>query len=513
MPDDTIVVRGRWVVTEPVRGDDGVQSNAAVLVEQGRVTFVGSVEDARARAPGAPVMGDERHIVLPGLINTHHHGRGITALQLGVLDDYLEPWLVDWRTIKPLDAYLDTVFGAMQLIKSGVTTVVHSGVARDYGAYAADTRAHLRAYADIGIRTSYGVQILDEHLFTHEDDQIFLSRIPAQLRHDIEEVSAELGLPDADSFEALITEMFETYNGHDTVRVLAAPVGPDWCSDDLLARAAAIALDAGSGLHMHCLESPFQRMLAATRGEGSIQRLHRLGVLGPATSLGHSVWLDAEGARIVAAAGSTVCHSISSNVRLRSGILPLYRLLEAGVNVALGTDGITLNDDDDMLQELRLVLKLHRLPRGTERVWAPSAADVLRMATTNGARPTLWGDGIGHLLPGAQADLVLVDYAAVEGIYMDPRVRPLDVVINRASQRHVDAVLVGGRLVYENGRFPGFDEAEIAKQLREIAQQDASPLLQRWFVAMRATRSHVEDYYSGLGDSDVHCAYQVNALS
>jgi 5-methylthioadenosine/S-adenosylhomocysteine deaminase len=507
-----LLVRGRWVVADPAGAPGAAVADGAVLVEGERVAAVGTFAELATRAPGAEVVGDGSGLVIPGLVNTHHHGRGLTSFQLGLEDDYLEPWLAGWRALKPLDAYVDTVYSAMRLIQSGVTTVLHSGVARDMARYVEDTAAHLRAYDEVGMRVSYGVHVLDQHFFTHQDDGEFLAALPADLSGEIEALSAELAAPTADDFAALLTAQAARYADHPRIKLLASPIGPDWCSDGLLRRVADCVGEVGGGIHMHCLESPFQRAWALDGpGGGAVQRLHGLGLLGPAVSLGHAVWLTREQAALCADSGTSVCHNASSNLRLRVGVMPLGELVDAGVNVAIGTDGITLDDDEDMLRELRLVAKLHGLPRGLERAWRPSADDVLGMATANGGRPTLWGDAIGRLTPGALADVVLVDAERMRGVYADPATRPVDLLLARGQRRHVDTVVIGGRVVYRGGGFTGLDTGVIAARLRELAEAELDPLGARWAAAMRRIQPHVEAYYAARPPLSLQSSYVVNS--
>ena len=252
------LIRGRWLIADPA-SEGGAIADGAVAVEGERITFVGTYEEARAHAPGAETIGDGTGLLIPGLVNTHHHGRGVSAFQLGVVDDRLEPWLLDWRGMKPLDAYLDTVYSSTKLISTGVTTIIHSGVARDLGRYAEDARAHLRAYEDAGLRVSYALQTLDRRSFTEEADERFLACLPAKVRRQIEEAVAEMGPSGTDDFETLLEELFETYDGHSRLKIMISPVGPNWCTDELLLRCGEMARAAGSGLHLHCLESPFQQ--------------------------------------------------------------------------------------------------------------------------------------------------------------------------------------------------------------------------------------------------------------
>ena len=155
-------------------------------------------------------------------------------------------------------------------------------------------------------------------------------------------------------------------------------------------------------------------------------------MLGPDVSLGHAVWLKDRDMEICAETGTSVCHNASSNLRLRVGILPAARMLEKGVNVSIGMDGTTLNDDEDMLQELRLVSKLHRAPRGLEYTACPTPFDVLTMGTVNGARSVTMESEIGKLEPGRKADVVLIDDAFARP-YLDPRMRDHRAVVAEPS--------------------------------------------------------------------------------
>jgi len=146
-------------------------------------------------------------------------------------------------------------------------------------------------------------------------------------------------------------------------------------------------------------------------------------------------------------------------------------MLRQGVTMALGTDSTAINDDDDMFQEMGLALRLHR-PPGLEED-AITAHQVLHMATLGGARVTTFGDTIGALEPGRRADMVLVDWDRVSSPYLDPDLDPVDVLVARARARDVEAVIFDGRVVYQDGVFPGLDQEAIS---REIAEQLSSPV-------------------------------------
>ena len=139
------LVRGGFVVTDASKlPDGGLIEQGAVAVDGDRVAAVGGYDELKGRYPQAEEIGSDRHVVIPGLVNTHHHGWGLTSLQLGFIDGYLEAWIPDIWQMKVVDAYLDTLWADMRNIRSGVTTLLHAAYGRDWSNYEGETRAKLR---------------------------------------------------------------------------------------------------------------------------------------------------------------------------------------------------------------------------------------------------------------------------------------------------------------------------------------------------------------------------------
>ena len=168
---------------------------------------------------------------------------------------------------------------------------------------------------------------------------------------------------------------------------------------------------------------------------------------------------------MLAQAGTTVCHNASSNLRLKSGIAPVNAMLARGVNVAVGTDNVAINDDDDMLQEMRLVSKLHRQP-GIDAP-AVSSHQVLRMATINAAAPTFFHDQIGALEKGRRADIVLLNIDSIQEPYLDPGIHIVDALLYRGKAQHVDTVIIDGEVVLRAGVFTRISKEDVVKELRD----------------------------------------------
>ena len=245
---------------------------------------------------------------------------------------------------------------------------------------------------------------------------------------------------------------------------------------------------------MHLLETAYQKEYARRRtGTTAVQYLRDLGLLSPQMTLGHGVWLTEEDIELLVQTGTMLCHNASSNLRLRSGVAPLNHLTARGVRVALGLDEAGINDDRDMLQEMRLVLRLHRVP-GMDDV-VPTSPQVFQMATEHGAQTTGFADQIGTLEPGKAADLVVMNWRQIAYPYLDPTAPVLDAVVHRGKSAGVETVLVAGEPVLRNGQFTRVNKAEVLKELaaslqvpmrqdeesRRRLSQEVFPYVQRFY--------------------------------
>jgi 5-methylthioadenosine/S-adenosylhomocysteine deaminase len=223
--------------------------------------------------------------------------------------------------------------------------------------------------------------------------------------------------------------------------------------------------------------------------------LDDLGLLGPNMTLGHGVWLTEADIERVAATGTMICHNASSNLRLRSGVAPLNHWTARGVRVAMGLDEAGINDDRDMLQEMRLVLRLHRVPGMEEMV--PTSAQVLQMATENGALTTGFADAIGTLEPGKAADLVLVNWRQIAYPYLDEHVPVVDAVVHRAKTSGVETVLVGGEPVLRDGQLTRLKKAELLQALAEALRVPLQPAEEQRRELSPAVFPYVKQFYAG----------------
>ena len=471
-----------------------IHENAALVVKEGKVVAIGSAEAMRRAHPDAESLGGRGKVVIPGLINAHHHV-GLTPFQLGSPDLPLELWFASRLALRDVDLRLDTLFSAFEMIASGVTTVQHLH-SRAPGDAEAVTNAALNvidAYREIGMRASYSMALRDQNRLVYDDDRLFTESVPAELRPSLRAYFERFTLPLSSQ-----REVFDALRGaleNDTQLALQiAPANLHWLSDEALALAAELADKHGMPLHMHLLETPYQKEYARRRTGGSaVAHLERFGLLGPHFTAGHGVWMSEADIAQCAAHGVRVCHNCSSNFRLKSGVAPVNRFLAEGIPVALGIDEAGINDDRDMLQEMRLVLRAHREP-GVDAP-QPEAAQVFRMATAHGAMTTPFSDRIGQLTPGAAADLVVLDWRNVTWPHQDADTPLIDVLVMRAKASAVESVMVAGDVIYTEGRFTRIDRAAI---LEAIAEAFARPLTEAEVDRKRLSEAvypHVKAFY------------------
>ena len=471
----------------------------AVLVTDGLIREVGLLSTLQKEHPDAQVIGGEDFAVVPGFVNAHHHV-GLTPLQLGSEDLPLELWFASRLALRDVDLYLDTLFSAFEMIASGVTTVqhLHSRAPGSPDDVLAAAEQVVSAYRDIGMRASYSMALRDQNRLVYEADENFVARLPAKLRPAMVNYFKRFTLPLADQIK-VFNELFQRFENDPLVRVQLAPSNLHWLSDQALEAAAEAAERTGVPMHMHLLETPYQKAYAKKRTGGSaFKHLHQLGLTGPQLTLGHGVWMSQEDIELCADSGTHICHNCSSNMRLKSGLAPLNRFLAQNISVAIGIDEAGLNDDRDMLQEMRLVLRVHREP-GIDAPH-PTPAQVLRMATEHGAMTTPFAGSIGRLDCGMQADLVVIDWKSVTYPYQNPSLGFVETLVQRAKTGSVHSVMVGGNWVYRDRQFTRINRDDV---LANIAARMKLPLtpseVERAQLAARVMPV-VREFYKGYLD-------------
>ena len=306
MPNAMLLVPDA-VLAEPARAS--LHDGWAVVVADGRMAALGPLAELERLHPEAARLDLSGCLLVPGLINAHQHGRGLSQLQLGYPDAPLERWINARRSRGAPDGAAFVKLAAAAMLENGVTSAVHANYAYGTGDYETEVRAQLAAYVEAGLRVTFCVGAQDRGFvvyppFTVDD----LSPLPAAAARFAAAAGSPYA-PDIPAQLALMDRLLHDWGDHPLVTLSWGPAGPQWVSDALFRAIVGHARAHGLGLHLHCLESPAQaaccrRLYPA----GTLRHLADLDVLEPTTVLAHAVHLSAEDIAVAADRGVVVAH-------------------------------------------------------------------------------------------------------------------------------------------------------------------------------------------------------------
>ena len=412
--------------------------------------------------PGDNFVDLRGTLLVPGLINGHQHSH--EHFHKGRLENLpLELWMHYVRAPRPVrltprQVYLRTMIGALEALHSGATTVVDDvnlGGAIDTDVVA----AIFQAYEDAGIRAMVGFSMMDRALVDNfpDVDAIFPAELLAQMR--------ALPRPSPDAWFAFLESQMPTrHPQHHRVGVLVAPSAPQRCTPAFLARCRAFADAHDLPVIIHVQETRLQVVTAqAFYGKPMVEWLDDLNFLRPGTTLIHAVWLSDAEIALIAARGATVQHNPWSNMMLGSGIQPTRALLNAGVNVSLGSDGCASTVTANMLNVVGTAAAVSKL-RGTDYSQWLSAAEALKAGTQGGASALGMQGQLGAIAPGYRADLVAY---RTDTINFTPLTDPVRQLAYAERGSSIDSVFVAGNCIMRNGKLTGIDETAILQEIGE----------------------------------------------
>jgi 8-oxoguanine deaminase len=396
-------------------------------------------------------------IVLPGLINTHHHlyqtlTRAVPAAQNANLFNWLKTLYPIWAGLTGEAVYISALVGMAELILSGCTT------ASDHlYIFPNDARIddEIRAAQQIGLRfhASRGSMSLGESQGGLPPDRVV---------EDEDDILRDT--------QRAIQEYHEA-DRYGMIRIVVAPCSPFSVTPDLMREAADLARSYNVHLHTHLAETlDEEEFCLAQFGHRPIGYAEKLGWVGDDVWYAHGVHVNGSEIQLMARTGTGVCHCPSSNMRLASGIAPVRAYRDHGVKVGLGVDGSASNDSSHLLAEARQALLLGRLSPGRPRASGdPSgltADDVLEMATLGGAQ-VLGRDDIGSLAPGMAADFIAFDLhqLAFAGALHDPV-----AALVFCTPPRVDLGVINGRVVVQDGRLTTVEMGPIIERHNRIAR-------------------------------------------
>ncbi len=438
--------------------------DGGLFIEDGFIRQVGKTEELPETAD--QVIDLKNHIVMPGLINTHHHFyQTLTRVVPGAQDANLFNWLKTlypiWANLNPGDIFISTQTALAELALSGCTTASDHLYLFPNGSKLDD---EISAAKEIGLRlhASRGSMSLGESQGGLPPDRVV----------DDE----DLILKDSQR----LVEQYHDPNPGSMLQIVLAPCSPFSVSSELMRESAKLAREYGVQLHTHLAETEDEEAFCVAKfGYKPVAYMESLDWVGDDVWFAHSVYVNKEEINLYARTGCGVAHCPSSNMRLASGIAPIYELIKAGVNVGLGVDGSASNDSSNMIMEARMAMLLARVREGergfslTSMETRPlmTARKALELATIGGAA-VLGRPDIGSLEVGKCGDFIAVDMNRLEyaGGFHDPVAALLFCITSRVSWN-----VVHGRVIVKDGLLVPVDLDKIILEHQRAAKRLINP--------------------------------------
>jgi guanine deaminase len=434
-----------------------------VLIEDGRIVAIES--------PGFSVSGDAEllsaadRMLIPGLISAHTHSHG--ALNRGAVDDKvsLEMFLTGAgsspRSRGIDDKYLSAALSAAEMIRKGCTacydlTVEFPGPSRE------GISAVARAYRDAGMRAVIAPMIADRTIYQALPG--LLDALPDDLRSQC----AALAAAPIESTISTCADILANWEfDRRFIRPALGPTIPLHCSDEFLSRCARLAREHEVPLQTHLAESRAQAALGRTRyGKSLVGHLDDIGFLSERLSAAHAIWLDDDDIARLGQCGVSVAHNPSSNLRLGSGVAAVRKMLNNNIAVGVGTDASNTSDGQNMFEATRLASYLSRIDGFASDEWL-SAQEAFGLATEGSAK-VLGFEKIGRLAVGYEADIV---FLRLDSPHFVPLRSPLIQMVFAENGASVDTVMIGGRIVFDDGKLLTLDEVLLRRQAQEAAHR------------------------------------------
>ena len=379
----------------------------------------------------------------------------------------LELWML-WSyapmgspTFTPRDLYLRTMMSCIEMIRSGTTAVQDDVYNPTMTADGVD--AIMQAYEDCGMRG---------WVTTHMWDRAFVDNIPFIGGMIPDALKAELAaemVNGRDEQLALFRHAHTNWHGRDgRLRTLLAPSGPQRCSDRLWGEIEDLSKAHNVPIHTHVLETKLQATTGQELyGRTLVEYLRDRGVLSPRLTLIHAIWLNRGDIDLLGENECSIVHNPLSNLKLGSGVAPLRDYLDAGVNVAVGTDGTSTSDTPNMLEAVKVASLMHKIGSHAYEEWI-GAQEVLRMATQGGARSNLMQDEVGELKVGRLADMVLFDRTDWGFVPFNDPARQIAFSVTSEA---ITTSICNGRVILQDRKLTMIDEGGLKAEIMEAAER------------------------------------------
>jgi len=466
--------------------DHGLLWNVVLRHDSGIITSI----DKAAAPPSA-----RRTFVIPALVNAHDHARP-TASSFGAVNMPLESWIIRSAFGTPPDPYLAAASALARSARAGCgSMMIHYTRPSGTMALVEEAKAIARAADDVGIRIAFAFAVRDQNPIVYGDSEPVLSSLSAQDRKTVEEMFVKPSMSPRDHLE--LTDAIAAAISGPKIDVQLGPAGVQWCSRPLLEAIAENSAHTGRRVHMHLLETICQRAYADQHfPDGVVHYLRDIGLLTNRLTLAHCIHARPDELEIIAESGARIVTNFCSNLHLHSGLAPIAAAHRCGCDIAVGVDGLALDEDDDVIREMRLVQMAHG-GLGFKRTW--TRPEFFSLAIRNG-RAATGAPGTGELAPGAPADFVTIDLDRLDRDQIMP-VDPLELLFARGNASVVRDVVVDGRTIVRDGRPTGVDLPAIEQELRGMYRAGVKQFsgLERAWAPLVGALSHWFETQLGCG--------------
>jgi 5-methylthioadenosine/S-adenosylhomocysteine deaminase len=453
------VIRGGRVVD--IRGH--AAPRADILIAGDTIVEIG--RPGMPAPPAAKAIDARNRLLHPGLVNGHTHSHGNLGKGLGdrqTLELLLTAgsWMNGGRTLE--DKYLSSVIGAAEMVLKGCTAAYD--LSGEFPMPSVEgLNAIGQAYADVGMRAVLAPMVAD--ISFYEAIPGLMEQFPAPLQKAV----AQFRLA---PYKATLAQMKKAMHGWKLdgkgIVMAVAPTIPHHCSREFLLACLKLARDYDTGLHSHVSESKVQ-VVAGYKLYGStlLGYMDSLGMVGPNFTVGHGVWLDGDDMKLLGDKGASVSHNPGSNMKLGNGLADMRGMLDAKVNVGIGTDGASCSDNQNMYENMRLASMVSKVQGPDWQRWI-TTDEVVEAATVGSARALGLGDKIGRIAKGYKADIVFLDLEHVNWI---PCNDPTNQLVHTEDGCGVHSVMIGGRMIVENRKLLTVDLAAIAAKAEKARER------------------------------------------
>ena len=424
--------RNAMVIT--MNSEMEILENCDVVVKDDRIVYVGKAKPENAEH--SKVIDCTRKLLMPGLINGHTHVP-MTLLRNYADDKELQTWLFDYifpaeEKLEGRDVYYGSLLGIMEMLASGTTCFIDMYFFMDDIAAAVE-KAGIRAHLSRGVSTNDRGSDFSDHKGLNES-----------------------------------IEFYKKWNGVACGRITGA-FGPHaiyTCSPEFLKAVRNAAEKLGAPIHVHLDETRTEHEDSLRNfGKTPAKHLYDLGLFDLKTIAAHCVWVTPDDIALLREKDVTVAHNPGSNLKLASGIAPVPEMIEAGVNVILGTDGASSNNNLNMVEEINLAALIQKGVKLEPLL--VNAQEALKMATVNGGK-ALGRKDLGSIKPGNKADLILLD---LDKPHMNPLNKPCSALAYSAQAADVCLTMVDGRILYRDGEFKTIDQEKVYYQIQKICRR------------------------------------------